>query len=132
MTRTAAMASASTRRAIWSSGSAKAMKSIICRPKCRCRRRCGTSWRRRFDAKTGRATLYQEGVGNRYNSLLGKVAPIDYRSHVSEVFRFRQKNLPETPFLMAGSRDWHETARPLRLADCIAARSIGAACSIAR
>jgi N,N-dimethylformamidase len=61
-----------------------------------------------LDAKTGRTTLYQEGVGNRYNSLLGKVAPLDYRSHVSEVFRFRQKNLAETPFLMAGSRDWHE------------------------
>ncbi len=44
---------------------------------------------------------------NRYNSLLGKVAPIDYRSHVSEVFRFSQDNLPDTPFLMAGSRDWH-------------------------
>ena len=40
--------------------------------------------------------------------MLGKVVPIDYRSHVSEVFRFRQKHLPETPFLMAGSRDWHE------------------------
>jgi N,N-dimethylformamidase len=61
-----------------------------------------------LDAKTGRATLYQEGVVNRYNSLLGKVAPFDYRSHVSEMFRFRQKNLAETPFLMAGSRDWHE------------------------
>ena len=61
-----------------------------------------------LDAKTGRATIYQEGVLNRYNSLLGKVVPIDYRSHVSEVFRFRQKHLPETPFLMAGSRDWHE------------------------
>ncbi|MRX37389.1 N,N-dimethylformamidase beta subunit family domain-containing protein [Aminobacter sp. MDW-2] len=61
-----------------------------------------------LDARTGQATLYQEGVGNRYNSLLGKVAPLDYRSHVSEIFRFRQKNLPETPFLMAGSRDWHE------------------------
>jgi N,N-dimethylformamidase len=61
-----------------------------------------------LDAKTGRATIYQEGVSNRYNGLLGKVAPIDYRSHVSEVFRFRQKHLPETPFLMAGSRDWHD------------------------
>jgi N,N-dimethylformamidase len=61
-----------------------------------------------FDAKSGRAAIYQEGVSNRYNSLLGKVTPMDYRSHVSEVFRFRQKNLPETPFLMAGSRDWHE------------------------
>jgi N,N-dimethylformamidase len=61
-----------------------------------------------LDNRTGRATLYQEGVGNRYNSLLGKVAPVDYRSHVSEVFRFQQRNLPDTPFLMAGSRDWHE------------------------
>src|ERR1700678_1160368 len=61
-----------------------------------------------LDARSGRATLYQEGVGNRYNSLLGKVAPLDYRSHVSEVFRFRQKHLPDTPFFMAGSRDWHE------------------------
>jgi N,N-dimethylformamidase len=61
-----------------------------------------------LDSNTGRASLYQESVGNRYNSLLGKVAPVDYRSHVSEVFRFRQKHLPETPFLMAGSRDWHE------------------------
>jgi N,N-dimethylformamidase len=61
-----------------------------------------------LDYKTGRATLYQEGVVNRYNSLLGKVTPIEYRSHVSEVFRFRQKNFDETPFLMAGSRDWHE------------------------
>ena len=61
-----------------------------------------------FNAKSMRATLHQEGVVNRYNSLLGKVAPLDLRSHVSEVFRFRQKNLPETPFLMAGSRDWHE------------------------
>ena len=61
-----------------------------------------------FDAASGRATLYQAGVGNRYNSRLGKVAPIDYESHVSETFRFRPRNLPETPFLMAGSRDFHE------------------------
>jgi N,N-dimethylformamidase len=61
-----------------------------------------------FDADTGRATLYQEGVANRYNGLLGKVAPLDYRSHVSELFRFRPKHLPETPFLIAGSRDWHD------------------------
>lgn len=62
-----------------------------------------------FDAATGRAELHLEGVVNRYNSLHGPVCPIDYRSHVSEVFRFRPKNLPETPFLMAGSRDFHET-----------------------
>ena len=62
-----------------------------------------------LDAKTGRATLYQEGVGNRYNSLLSKVASLQCSSHVSKVFRFRPKHLPETPFLMAGSRDWNET-----------------------
>ncbi len=62
-----------------------------------------------FDAATGRATVHQDSVANRYNSLLGKVVPLDYRSHVSEIFRFRQANLPETPFLIAGSRDFHET-----------------------
>jgi N,N-dimethylformamidase len=62
-----------------------------------------------LDAKSNRATLYQEGVGNRYNSLLSKVTPLDYRSHVSEAFRFRQRHLPDTPFLMAGSKDWHDT-----------------------
>ncbi|MBR1165108.1 N,N-dimethylformamidase beta subunit family domain-containing protein [Bradyrhizobium elkanii] len=61
-----------------------------------------------LDANTGRATLYQEGVVNRYNSVLGKVAPLDLSSHVSEIFRFRPKHLADTPFLMAGSRDWHE------------------------
>ncbi len=62
-----------------------------------------------LDAATGRATIHQESVANRYNSLLGRVCPIDYRSHVSEAFRFRQKHLPDTPFLIAGSRDWNET-----------------------
>ncbi|WP_024927476.1 MULTISPECIES: N,N-dimethylformamidase beta subunit family domain-containing protein [unclassified Mesorhizobium] len=62
-----------------------------------------------YDRATGKATIHQEGVSNRYNGLLGRVAPIDYRSHVSEKFRFRQKHLPDTPFLIAGSRDWHET-----------------------
>jgi len=61
-----------------------------------------------LDATSGRATLYQEGVGNRYNSLLSKVASPRGAAHVSKVFRIRQKHLPETPFLMAGARDWHE------------------------
>lgn len=59
-----------------------------------------------FDAKTGRATLHQEAVRNRYNSLLGKVALIDHRSRVSKVFRIRQQHLTETRFLIAGSHDW--------------------------
>jgi len=61
-----------------------------------------------FDAKSGQATLYQEAVLNRYNSLWSKVVPADYRSHVRETLRFRAKNLAETPFLIAGARDWHE------------------------
>lgn len=61
-----------------------------------------------FNAETGRAELYQEPVMNRYNSLLGKAAPLDYRSHVAETLRFRAKNGAETPFIMAGSQDWHE------------------------
>ena len=61
-----------------------------------------------FDPQSGRATLYQEGVLNRYNSLLGKVVPYEYRSHVATTFRFRQKNRGDVPFLMAGALDHHE------------------------
>lgn len=61
-----------------------------------------------FDPKTGTATLYQEGVPNRYNSLLGKVVPYDYRSHVQATFRFRHVNPAELDFLVSGGRDFHE------------------------
>ena len=61
-----------------------------------------------FNYKTGEATLYQEGVVNRYNSLLGKVVPYDYRSHTKTTFRFKQVNDPQTPFLIAGAIDDHE------------------------
>ena len=59
-----------------------------------------------FNYKTGEATLYQEGVVNRYNSLLGKVVPYDYRSHTKTTFRFKQVNDPRTPFIIAGAIDW--------------------------
>jgi N,N-dimethylformamidase len=62
-----------------------------------------------LEAGSGRATIYQEPVMNRYNCLIGPVTPLDFRSHVSEVLRFRQQHLPDTPVLIAGSRDWHET-----------------------
>ncbi len=61
-----------------------------------------------FNPKTGEATLYQEGVLNRYNSLLGKVVPYDYRSHVKTTFRFKQKNRKDVPFVMSGGYDFHE------------------------
>ena len=55
-----------------------------------------------FDYQTGTATLYQEGVLNRYNSLIGKVVPYDFASHVQTTFRFRQKNRHDVPFLVGG------------------------------
>lgn len=60
-----------------------------------------------FDSRTGKATIYQEGVGNRYNSLLGKVVPYTYSSHVQNNFRFAQKNRADVPFIMAGGLDNH-------------------------
>ena len=60
-----------------------------------------------FDAETGVATLYQESAANRYNSLLGKVAGVDFRSHVRERLRFRPLNPPDVPFLIAGAQDYH-------------------------
>jgi N,N-dimethylformamidase len=62
-----------------------------------------------LDAKSGLATLHQEAVVRRYNSLLGPVAQFDHFSKVSKVFQIRQKHLAGTPFLIAGSRDWDET-----------------------
>jgi len=61
-----------------------------------------------FDAGSGRATLYQEGVVNRYNSLVSRVAALPTNAHATELFRFRQTNLAETPFLVAGARDRSE------------------------
>ena len=61
-----------------------------------------------FDANTCHATLHQSSVSTRYNSRLGKVTPLDFESHVRETFRFRANNLIDVPFVMAGSRDFHE------------------------
>lgn len=60
-----------------------------------------------YDSKANTATLYQEGVVNRYNSLLGHVVPIDYRSHVAEAMRFKARNPDDLPFIIGGARDWH-------------------------
>jgi N,N-dimethylformamidase len=65
-----------------------------------------------YDPATGRAQIYQEGVLNRYNSLIGKVVPYDYASHVVQTFRFKPVHRPETPFLIAGARDEHELRGP--------------------
>ncbi|MDD3444097.1 MAG: hypothetical protein PHS60_01695 [Zavarzinia sp.] len=61
-----------------------------------------------FDAMTRTVTLYQEGVLNRYNSLIGTTTPYDFASHVRTRFRFSQHNRADVPFLIAGARDHHE------------------------
>ena len=58
-----------------------------------------------FDPASGVATLYQEAVINRYNSLLSKIVPYDYRSHVSQSLRVRPANAADTPFLIGGATD---------------------------
>jgi len=60
-----------------------------------------------YDASTGKATLYQAGVVNRYNSLWGKVTPMDYDSHVCETFRFKPEHAPDISFLLGGTWDYH-------------------------
>ena len=49
---------------------------------------------------------------NRYNSLVGKVVPYDFASHVVQNFRFRPDNKPDVPFLIAGARDEHTLRGP--------------------
>ncbi len=65
-----------------------------------------------YDRATGRAEIYQEGVLNRYNSLISKVVPHDYASHVAQHFRFAPDNRPDVPFLIAGARDEHKLRGP--------------------
>jgi N,N-dimethylformamidase len=60
-----------------------------------------------YDASTGRATIHQQSVLNRYNSLLSPVAPMDYGSHVHETLRVKPFSA-DAPFLVAGAQDWHE------------------------
>ena len=50
-----------------------------------------------YDRETGRAELYQEGVLNRYNSLVSKVVPYDFASHVVQKIRFRPENNTNVP-----------------------------------
>jgi N,N-dimethylformamidase len=60
-----------------------------------------------YDPKSGKVTLYQEGVLNRYNSLIGPVVPYEFASHVETNLRFRPNNRADIPFLIAGARDSH-------------------------
>ena len=56
--------------------------------------------------RRGEARLYQIGVVNRYNSLLGPVAPIDYESRVVETLRLVPADPgAAAPFLWAGASE---------------------------
>lgn len=61
-----------------------------------------------LDAKSGRATMYHEGVVNRYNSLLSRVALVDCQGRASATFQSRPRHLAATPFLIGGAQDWQE------------------------
>jgi N,N-dimethylformamidase len=63
-----------------------------------------------FDPASGFATIHQEPVINRYNSLLSRIVPIDYRSHVRQTLRVRPAHPPEGAFLIGGASD-HNPAR---------------------
>ena len=65
-----------------------------------------------YDRATGRAELYQEGVLNRYNSLVGKVVPHEFASHVVQKFRFRPDTKTDLPFIIAGALDEHALRGP--------------------
>jgi N,N-dimethylformamidase len=58
-----------------------------------------------YDPADGTATIYQEAVINRYNSLLSKIVPYDYRSHVRETLRVRPTHGAETQFLIGGANE---------------------------
>jgi N,N-dimethylformamidase len=65
-----------------------------------------------YNRETGRAELYQESVLNRYNSLVAKVVPYDFASHVVQQFRFEPENRADVPFIVAGARDEHALRGP--------------------
>jgi N,N-dimethylformamidase len=63
-----------------------------------------------YDPANGAATLYQEAVINRYNSLISRIVPYDYRSHVTETLRVRP-SLPEHSGFLIGAATERNPAR---------------------
>ena len=49
---------------------------------------------------------------NRYNSLVGKVVPYEFASHVVQQFRFKPENKADLPFIIAGAQDEHALRGP--------------------
>jgi N,N-dimethylformamidase len=63
------------------------------------------------------AMIYQEAVINRYNSVLSKIVPYDYRSHLRETLRVRPEHHADAEFLIGGAND-HNPARGMFVTAC--------------
>ena len=61
--------------------------------------------------------MHQHAVINRYNSLLSKIAPFEYDSHVDTTLGVRPGDLSDIPFLIAGANDRDEARGPF-VAQC--------------
>ena len=70
-----------------------------------------------YDPGSGVARLYQEPVINRYNSLLSRVVPYDYRSHVSEKLRVRPA-MPDTAGFLIGAATERNASRGTFVSQC--------------
>lgn len=70
-----------------------------------------------YDPASGRATIHQFPVINRYNSLLSRIVPYEYESHVSEVLRVTPAQPHDTAFLIGGAND-RNPARGAFVAQC--------------
>jgi N,N-dimethylformamidase len=58
-----------------------------------------------YDPATGTATIYQEAVVNRYNSLLSRIVPYEYRSHVRQTLRVRPAMPAGTEFVIGAATE---------------------------
>jgi N,N-dimethylformamidase len=70
-----------------------------------------------YDPASGVATIYQEAVINRYNSLLSAVVPYDYHSHVRETLRVRPTMPVETGFVIGAATERNQ-ARGTFVSQC--------------
>lgn len=70
-----------------------------------------------FDPARGTATLYQEPVVNRYNSLNSRIVPIDHRSHIEQALRATPKHADGARFLIGGAAD-SNPARGVFVSQC--------------
>jgi len=61
-----------------------------------------------YDSRTGNAVVHQQAVLNRYNSLLSKIVPYDYGSHVGERLRVQPAHAEDVPFVIGGASERSE------------------------